>query len=258
MRYVRVKTNLERACVDDRLRYGPEIVEFYLSEHDLRREPLIRERIRELKNKGIRVYLHHPPKHGNRYLDILSSDSDMRAFYSRSSEQLARICHEEDARCVIHAHYAETESSQDMSAEALRRMKREIASVAAFAGDRFVWEDTIEGLFSHANPRLLEELIVPLKLPLTVDVSHTFISFRGDNGKLKETLERTYPYARYYHLVDSMGLEHDSLPLGRGRIDWAMVKPYVRDRDFIFEIDLGGDHADCTLMIESARVFAEL
>jgi hypothetical protein len=55
-----------------------------------------------------------------------------------------------------------------------------------------------------------------------------------------------------------MGLEHDSLPLGQGRIDWKIVKPFVLGKDFIFEINLSGDHIDCTPMVDSAKYFSNL
>ncbi|WP_281884953.1 TIM barrel protein [Paenibacillus sp. YYML68] len=258
MNDIRLKTNLKPSNIADRLQYNPSIIEFYLGETDLLQPELIRERIRELQSKGIRVYLHHPPKVQGKRLDILSRDEEVRTFYHRSSEQLAMLCHEEDVRCVIHAHYSHTESSGRVGPSETRRMRDEIRSILEYGRDVFLWEDTIEGLFAYANPYLMEELVVPLNLPLNVDVSHTFISFRGDNDKLRQTLEQTHPYAQYYHLVDSFGLVHDSLPLGEGLIDWAMVKPYVADRDFIFEVGLAGDHSDCTPMIRSAEFFRSI
>jgi sugar phosphate isomerase/epimerase len=258
MNFIRLKANLRANNLEDRLQYNPEIIEFFLSDTDLLQPDLIREQVRKVKGLGIQAYLHHPPKYNGRFLDILSEDPEIAAFYRHSSELLAQICREEDIYCVVHAHYSDTESSQKLTVEGTRAMRRAVEQITAFAGGRFLWEDTIEGLFSHANPYLMKELIIPLELPLTVDVSHTFIAFKGNNGKLEEVLAATRPYARYYHLVDSMGLEHDSLSLGLGRIDWAMVKPYVEDRNFIFEIGLKGDHSDCTPMVESAAYFRSI
>ncbi len=72
---------------------------------------------------------------------------------------------------------------------------------------------------------------------------------------MKQVLDNTKEYAKYFHVVDSMGKTHDGLPLGRGRIDWSMVKPYVYNKPFIFEIGLKEPHNDCTPMIESAEYF---
>ncbi len=258
MNYIRLKGNLDQASLNIRLQYNPEIIEFFLSESEIEQPEAIRDRIRQLHARGIKTYLHHPSKYQGSYLDIMSGNSEMRWFYQHSSELLAQICVEEQAKCVIHAHYTHSECSGSASRERTIRLREEIRHVLSYARDVFVWEDTIEGLFSYSNPYLFQDLIEPLELPLNVDVSHTFISFRGDNGMLRQTLERTAPYARYYHLVDSMGLVHDSLPLGKGSIDWKMVKPFVLGKDFIFEINLSGDHMDCTPMVESAEYFANV
>ncbi|WP_255570795.1 TIM barrel protein [Cohnella sp. CFH 77786] len=254
---MRLKGNLEQSNLDNRLGYDPEILEFYLSDRDLQDPDLIRDRIRQLHHRGVKPYLHHPPVHQGEYLDILSGNPLVRRFYNESCELLARICEEERAKCVVHAHYVHTDSCRNVTRERTVLLREEIRKVMAYSKEVFVWEDSTEGIFSYGrNPYLIDDLIVPLELPLTVDVSHTFISFGGDNERLRDVLERTSPYAQYYHLVDSAGIEHDSLPLGRGRIDWRMVKPLVLGKDFIFEITLSGDHFDCAPMVDSARYFA--
>jgi sugar phosphate isomerase/epimerase len=258
LNFMRLKGNLDQKSLDNRLQYDPEIIEFYLSAEDMGRPELIRARIRELHARGIKSYLHHPPRYRGAFLDIMSSNPDMRRFYHRSSELLASICIEEKAKCVIHAHYIHSDSCKNVSQEQTFRLREEIRNILDYGRDVFVWEDSTEGLFCYANPYLIDDLIVPLELPLNVDISHTFIGFKGDNRRLREVLERTAPYAQYYHLVDSMGLEHDSLPLGQGRIDWKIVKPFVLGKDFIFEINLSGDHIDCTPMVDSAKYFSNL
>jgi sugar phosphate isomerase/epimerase len=98
--------------------------------------------------------------------------------------------------------------------------------------------------------------VEPLNLPLTIDVSHSFIALQGDNQGLEEHLEKFHVFATYFHLADSMGIIHDALPLGTGRINWRMVKPYVNDKDFIFEVDLkSSNFTDCTPMVVSAEYF---
>lgn len=257
MKFIRLKGNLEQGNLDNRLSYNPDIIEFYLSDRDLQDPELIRDRIRQLHDRRIKPYLHHPPRHKGEYLDILSGTPDVRRFYHESCELLARICTEERAYCVVHAHYVDTNCGRNITRERTAQLREEIRKVMSYSREVFVWEDSTEGLFSYGcNPDLFDELIEPLELPLIVDVSHTFISFRGDNRRLQHVLERTQPYAKYYHLVDSNGFEHDSLPLGQGRIDWRMVKPLVLEKDFIFEITLSGDHSDCTPMVDSAHYFA--
>lgn len=257
MKFVRLKSNLSDQSLQNRLQYNPEIIELYLDENDLLDTSRLVEKIRFLQSLNIRVYLHQPSTHNGVYLDILSEDEDMRNYYYETSKILSTICHNENIHSVIHAHYVNTVSSNSDKQSTIK-MRRRIQDILDFASDRFVWEDTIHGIFSFDNPYLLDELIRPLDLPLNIDVSHSFIACRGDNGKLQQILESTQKHAKYFHLVDSMGEKHDSLPLGEGKIDWKMVKPYVMDKDFIFEINLKGNHNDCTPMIDSVKYFNEL
>ncbi|MEJ8305405.1 sugar phosphate isomerase/epimerase [Saccharibacillus sacchari] len=252
---VRLKGGIDDKSFANRLSHEPEIVELFLMEKDMERTPLIRERIREMRRKGIKAYMHHPSKYKGAYLDIRSEQPEMVRFYRESTAELLRICEEEGAKCVIHAHYIGM-GDVPIDRESTIKLKEAIQSIPGYDSGLLLWEDSTEGLFCYSNPYLIDDLIIPLNLPINVDVSHTFIGFRGDNDKLCEVLERTAPYARYYHLVDSMGQRHDSLPLGEGLIDWERVKPFVEGKDFIFEINLTGDHVDCTPMVESAAFYA--
>lgn len=255
--YIRVKTSTIESHVDNRLSYDPEIVEIYLTPKDLEEENHLIDTIHRIKEAGARVYLHHPDRYTGVHLDILSEDPLMRAYYERSSKKLATICKKEGIKCVIHAHYAGTESSKQVSLEKTKRMRDQIKAIEKFAEGCFLWEDTIEGIFSYKNPYLIDEIIIPLRLSLNVDISHTFISFQGNSEKLEETLIRTKPFTKYYHVVDSKGLEHDSLPLGEGSIDWRKIKSYLMDCDFIFEIGLQ-DLSRCDEMIQGSNYFKQI
>jgi len=255
--YIRLKTSTNEKHIENRLQYKPEIIELYLTQQDLENEDHLLSMVRKMKRAGVKVYLHHPDRFQGEHLDILSNDPEMIRYYRQSSVQLAEICEEEQIKCVIHAHYAGTESSLHYSKEKTREMKDKISEIEAFAKGCFLWEDTIEGLFSYANPYLIDEIIIPLRLPLNVDLSHTFIAFKGNQTKLEETLIRTKDYARYYHVVDSKGLEHDSLPLGNGSIHWKNIKPLIEKSDFIFEIGLK-DNSRCDEMIHSVEFFKQI
>lgn len=61
MKFMRLKGNLEQSNLDNRLGYDPDIIEFYLSDRDLQDPELIRDRIRQLHDRGVKPYLHHPP-----------------------------------------------------------------------------------------------------------------------------------------------------------------------------------------------------
>jgi sugar phosphate isomerase/epimerase len=253
---IRLKTAMNPDQIQNRLKYNPEIIEFHLEEEDLYQPEHIITNIQLLKSKGIRVYLHHPMKYKGQYLDIISSSREMRDFYNWSCELLAFICKQERIKCVIHCHYQYSESSNYTDLPKRREMSRRIEEILRICNESFLWEDTTRGIFSAQNPYLLSEIVKPLKLPLNIDISHSFIALHGDNAALEQHLEDYYHFAEYFHLVDSKGIVHDSLPLGKGSIDWRTVKSYVGDTDFIFEIDLkNSDYMDCTPMIESANYY---
>lgn len=254
-----LKSNIRNTCIDERLRHRPSILEFHLDEQDLGNTEVLVNRIRYVQSKGVKVYLHHPPKHNDQFLDIISQDDDMVNFYNWSTDLLLRISREEKVKIIIHAHYTDTESSDASDKRKIELVKNRISSFQNKGGDSLLWENSIEGIFSFQNETFLNDIVKPLNLKLCFDISHTFISLRGNNHKLKEALECTKPYVHYFHVVDSMGIVHDGLPLGEGNIDWRMVKPYLTDKDYIFEIDLRtSNYEDCTPMVKSAEYLADI
>lgn len=259
MKNVRLKAALHPQQLHNRLKYHPEIIELQINEADLYEPEKIITTIQQCKARGIRIYLHHPSKFKRQYLDIISDHHDVRNFYDWSSELLAEICKQEKIKCVIHCHYAQSNSSHYSDKEKRIETRKRIEEILRLDDDCFLWEDTIKGIFSAENPFLLEEIVKPLQLPLNIDISHSFIALKGKNDKLQRHLDSYHSFAKYYHLVDSNGMFHDSLPLGRGKIEWEMVKHYVEDADFIFEIDLkDSNYMDCSPMIESVEFFNNL
>ena len=238
MKNIRLKMALHPQQLQDRMKYNPEIVELHINEDNLYNPEEVVKYIRAFKSKGVSVYLHHPSRYRGQYLDIISSSQEMRDYY--------------DWYC----HYAATQSSQSLNQASRVEMRKRIEEILRMSDQFFLWEDTISGIFSAENPYLLPEIVRPLNLPLTNDISHSFIALKGNNDELKKHLDRYHSFIHYFHLVDSNGVYHDALPLGKGKIDWAMVKSYVKNKDFIFEIDLKpSNHLDCSPMIESAEYY---
>jgi len=256
---IRLKAALNKEQLQDRLHYRPEIIELHLVETDLDHPDKIISTIRMIQKSGTRVYLHHPMKHKGVYLDIISSDPHMRDFYDWSCRILFDICKQENIKCVIHCHYMQSASSSYHEKMKRQETRKRIEEILSYSKQVFLWEDTINGIFSAQNPYLLSEIVRPLNLALNIDISHSFIALSGSNIALEQHLEALHQYAHYFHLVDSNGRKHDSLPLGKGKINWNMVKPYIGQKDFIFEIDLKDtNYLDCTAMIDSAKYFHAL
>jgi sugar phosphate isomerase/epimerase len=259
MNFIRLKTAINDIAIEDRLKYHPEIVEFHLVESDLEDIERLKKYIRYIKQHDSKVYLHHPMTYKGEKLDIISNNPEVREYYDQSTKLLARLCKEENIYCVIHAHYNKTYSSI-ITEEKVKHVIERIRYILTFDGsEHLLWENTIEGVFSYQNPNLIEQIVKPLNLPLTFDVSHAFISLRGNNEKLEDVLKKSISYIRYAHVVDSMGEIHDSLPLGQGKTNWVKVKPYLVNLDFIFEINTSSsNHMDCTPMVESGLYFSKI
>ena len=256
MKNVRLKMGIDPQQLEDRLKYNPEITELHINEEDLYRPEIIVNYIHLLKSMGVRVYLHHPTNYRGLALDIISPSREIRDYYDWSCKELAMISKRENVKCVVHCHYAQSVSSQYMDLASRVEMRNRVEEILRICDYSFLWENTTRGIFSAQNPCLLSEIVQPLNLPLAIDISHSFISLKGDNHKLKNHLEQFHSYARYYHLVDSNGEYHDALPLGKGKIDWSMVKRYVKETDFIFEIDLKpSNYLDCRPMVESGEYY---
>jgi hypothetical protein len=256
MNYVRLKTDLKPICLEDRLQYQPEIIEFHLETYDLKNPDRIRNAIHLFQKAGSCVYLHHPTTYKEKKLDIISQDPTIFDYYTESSILLAQLCKEEGVRCVIHANYTGNDNSSNITQKNIERVKERISFIRSLeGGENFLWEDSIMGIFSQQNPRLFQDIIKPLSLDVNLDISHSFIALKGNNNKLIETIQLFYPYIHYFHVVDSLGLEHDSLPLGKGRIDWKRIVPFIQSKPFIFEIGLEPPYDDCSLMMDSVRYF---
>lgn len=253
-----LKSNLGIEYIEDRLQYHPDILEFHLNAKDMENKNEIVESIRLVKSKGIQVVLHHPPKLKNGYLDIISKDPEIRDFYDWSTRELIQICKEEQVHLVIHPHYANSNSS-NITLENVEELSERIQHFQQLGAGYLWWENTIEGIFSSHNPGWLSSIVRPLQLSLCFDVSHDFLALKGNNEEVMKTLESALPNIEYFHVVDSMGKEHDGLPLGEGRIDWRSIKPFLKNHPYIFEIDLSeSNHKDSRPMYNSWTFLQQL
>ncbi|MBS4195676.1 TIM barrel protein [Lederbergia citri] len=258
---INLKCSLDPKQIDDRLKYNPGTVELQLFENDIYSPEKIINSIQLLNENNVKVFLHHPMKVNGKFLDVLSEDPEVFEFYRSSCELLNEICHSEDIYCVVHPHYEKCESgmldtlNQELILERSNFLREAVQKVRLTTYDRFLWENAPRGVFSSANRYWLSHIVKPLNLPICYDISHSFMSFKGDNPKLEQNLIEAFPFTRHYHVVDSAGTEvHDAMSLGFGGIDWSRLKPYIIQRDFIFEIDLPY-YEDCTPMIDSRNFF---
>ncbi|MCQ6278549.1 sugar phosphate isomerase/epimerase [Bacillus sp. EB600] len=246
-----VKSSYHPEQLYDRLTYKPDIIELHLVADDLfgEKRKQLEATISMLKSQECEVYLHHPSKYNGRFLDIIHEQREDYLFYHLSTRILADICATHSIKCVIHPHYSRSNTSA-INKGNRDKMVHEISRILTYGNDSFLWENSIVGLFTAENPYWFEDFIQPLGLPLTYDISHAFISFKGNNQLLLEQIKKLAAYIQYFHVVDSKGQKHDGLPLGTGHIQWKPIIPYLMSRPYIYEITLK-DQTNAIEMVQS-------
>lgn len=242
----------------NRLQFKPDIIELHLNDDDLfnDKRKQLENTITMLSGLGCDVYLHHPSKYNGRYLNIIHEQKEDYLFYHLSTRILADICLSHSIKCVIHPHYIMTATST-INKENIDKIVKEIKRILSYGNDVFLWENSINGLFTAQNPNWFEDFVRPLNLPLAYDISHAFISLRGNNRLLLEQIEKLEPYIQYFHVVDSEGQKHDGLQVGTGKINWKPILPFLASRPYIYEITLK-DITDATEMYKSHLYLGQL
>lgn len=245
-----------------------DIFEFHLNEDDLfgeKREEL-EYWMQYSRNKGIQVYLHHPPYINGVTLDVMASDSIMASFFELSTRILVDLCEKYDCYTVVHWNYsAFTEKeheearlkNQHHKAKLDALIKRTLDVNEQIGKGRILWENSIAILGTYLNDFLWADMLAQTDIKLTFDISHAFISLKADNDALLKTIDKLQHNIQYFHVVDSMGETHDSLPLGEGLVDFKQLKPYIIKHNYIYEVGLG-DFNHCKEMLKSHRVFQSI
>lgn len=232
------------------------LIEIHLNEADLFGEnyEILKTRIRQIKEKGIEVVLHHPMRIHNVCLNVAYRDCKEADYFSLTTRILVELCEEFDAHTVVHMSYGdkslklERNPSKDVIIQSVARM---IEVNETIGNGRIYWENGIHGNGAYFENEYLVDALAGTSLKLCFDISHAFISLKGDNQRLIETMARLEPNIAYYHVVDSMGVVHDSLTIGDGRINFeGVVYQMIVERPYIYEIGLS-DVNDCREMMES-------
>lgn len=245
----------------DRLRYRPEFFEFYTQAADLEGEAFkkFKQAVTFVQRAVTpNVIIHHPMQYQGRHLDQLLDpvrQPEAYQFLQRSTDQLINLAYETGAKLLVHGGYGGQETQQLISEYPSLSAAREtvfnrLDQLIAAGHGRVMIENGITPSFMYGDPQL-DEQIIQHQWPLVCDVSHVFIGLHGDMDLTALTLKRLRPLIQHYHLVDSMGQQHDSLPLGRGRVDWNRVLPLLNPgASMIYEVPDATD-ATCRNMLES-------
>ncbi|WP_251545802.1 sugar phosphate isomerase/epimerase family protein [Limosilactobacillus caecicola] len=253
--------------VNDRLQYHPTTYEFYTDTSDFTTEGYqeLYDAVQYIQSKGVQnVVIHHPMAYGKFHTDLVAPEQQFPQLYrfiEKSTEQLIRLATDLNVQCLVHgsyaketplfiAHYPSLTAAKDTVFKRLDRF-------AEMGQDHIMFENSISSIFCYGDEQSEEEILAH-HYRLAFDTSHCFIYSHGSNRQLQASLTNLKPDVVHYHLVDSMGLTHDSLPLGTGKIDWAAALPLLnQNATSIYEINLKNND-DCREQIQSHHYLMQL
>ncbi|WP_288658538.1 TIM barrel protein [Limosilactobacillus sp.] len=263
-----LKGSSTRVQIDDRLQHHPSVYEFFTAASDFTPDGYrhLYDAIQYVQSQGIhRIILHHPMKFGNHHSDVVAPERyypDLYRFIETTTEQLIRLGHDLNVRVLVHGGYSGPEvehmvnlypSVEDARQAVYHRLDR----FADEGGDQIMFENSIAPVFAYGHPDQEDEILAH-HYRLAFDTSHCFIELHGDNTGLQRSLRHLAPAVVHYHLVDSMGQTHDSLQLGKGKIDWAPVLPLLNPAaTSIYEINLH-DQTNCKEQLASHEYLLDI
>ena len=263
-----LKGSSTRVQIDDRLQHHPSVYEFFTAASDFTPDGYrhLYDAIQYVQSQGIhRIILHHPMKFGNHHSDVVAPERyypDLYRFIETTTEQLIRLGHDLNVRVLVHGGYSGPEvehmvnlypSVEDARQAVYHRLDR----FADEGGDQIMFENSIAPVFAYGHPDQEDEILAH-HYRLAFDTSHCFLELPGDNTGLQRSLRHLAPAVVHYHLVDSMGQTHDSLQLGKGKIDWAPVLPLLNPAaTSIYEINLH-DQTNCKEQLASHEYLLDI
>lgn len=258
---------------DNRIKYVNEMetFEFHLVDTDFTRLGLVnlRNKIEFLKSFGINVVLHQPMTYKGFPMELREceqTNSSVKEFIDYSTKVMVELCKEYDLKIVAHWHYTDPQMgwTKEQVLEFIDSYdyRKDIQDLI-YHGQQFVLKYGQEylcmenALFTTSvydmKGIFVDELKKDTIMNLTFDVSHAFVSLKGDNDMLYQAIDTINHKIKHFHLVDSMGeSEHDALILGKGKVDWKRIKPLIHkeDRTYIYEVGLK-DFEYCQEMLDS-------
>lgn len=265
-----LKASTSEKQYKNRLKYHPDVFEFFTQEDDFTKDGLQRLRyaIQDVQSNGVKqIILHHPMRFRHDiFTELIAPESrcpDLYNFVEKSTLDLLQVAYDFNVQVLVHGAYlrqtpkyiAMYPSFEAAQAAAFKRMDH----FNELGGDYIMFENSISPIFSYGDPQMEDEILAH-GYRLAFDTSHCFIAEHGSNDKLIASMKHLMDATVHYHLVDSMGEHHDSLVLGTGKIDWKRVLPILNENSkatSIYEINLS-DLCDAKEQLESHEYLVKL
>lgn len=263
-----LKGSSSRIQIDDRLKHHPTVYEFFTDMSDFTPDGYrqLADAIQYVQAAGIHhIVLHHPMKFHEHHSEVVAPERyypDLYRFIEQTIEQLIRLGEDLNVQVLVHGGYsgAEVQHMVDLYptiADARQAVYHRLDRFARAGRDHIMFENSIAPVFAYGHPDQENEILAH-HYRLAFDTSHCFIELHGDNQGLLASLRHLAPAVVHYHLVDSLGQNHDSLTLGTGKINWAGVLPLLNPAaSSIYEINLH-DQTNCAEQLASHRYLNQI
>lgn len=266
-----VKSDIKETNIDNRLKHKPDTYEFYLTWDNIENPQDIIRGIEKLQKAGVKNIILHQPmfRYNSKKMFNLFIDRDREPELFKdimySTLTLVNIAEKyENVKVLLHMYYGgyERDISVDINRytheETLQNIQRNIRELQGYT-DKIVYENGISGKLAYTEQEMID-FIIENNIPLCYDISHAYLSMYNldvsdtvKNKKLIKSLIQLKTNIKHYHLVDTLGVEHDGLPLGKGLINLVDVKANLNHfATSIYEILLE-DVTECEVMIDSHK-----
>lgn len=242
-----LKASADPLQLASRLQYKPDVFEFYTSEKDFTSEGIKRLQagIEEVKATTANIILHHPMLYQGDFLELIVPEHShpmLYKFLMSSTEQLLTLAHDYTIQVLVHGSYGQqTEKFLALYpdlASATHYLYQKLDEFQAWGQELIMFENSISPLF-YFGEAASDEFIFQKNYRLAYDTSHALIKLKGNQTAFLSSLARLKEHIVHYHLVDTLGKEHDSLTLGEGITDWEQVISLLNpSATSIYEIDL--------------------
>ena len=262
-----LKGSTDSRQIENRLQYHPDVFEFFTDENDFTKEGLRRLRfdLEWIKSEDVKqIVIHQPMRFHGLFTELIAPEDkcrDLYYFIDKSTNDMLQLAFDYDCQVLVHGSYSrQIQQFIDMwddvnsaRAQAYHRMD----AFSALGQDHIMFENSISPIFYYGEPKE-NTYIYDKGYRLAFDTSHCFIKMHGSNDALLASLKQLQNHIVHYHLVDSMGLTHDSLPLGQGKIAWEQVLPLLNPKaSSIYEIVLK-DQLDAVEQLKSHEYLLQL
>lgn len=263
-----LKGSSKKTQIDDRLQYHPNVYEFYTDANDFTPTGYrhLMEAVQYVKGSGVKnIIIHHPMVYKQWHSEMVAPEKnfpDLYRFVESSTYQLIELAKKFDVQVLVHGGYAgnEVKTMVDLypNVEVARQaVYNRLDRFAKDGGEHIMFENSIAPVFAYGYPDQEDEILAH-DYRLAFDVSHCFIERHGDNQALLNSLSHLKDQTVHYHLVDSLGQNHDSLPLGTGKVDWkGVIQRMNPTATSIYEISLHSEN-DCQEQLDSHRYFTNI